>query len=78
MEIRKELQDFLNDNNILALIADQAWAELFSEAEINVPYDIWHYIKYQLNPVQLLLTRFYCLQIMYQIGFFTSSIILQV
>ena len=40
MEIRKELQDFLNDNNILALIADQAWAELFSEAEINVPYDI--------------------------------------
>ena len=31
MEINKELQDFLNDNNILDLIAAQDWKELFSK-----------------------------------------------
>ena len=40
MKISKELQDFLNDNNILDLIAAQDWKNLFSEAEINIPYDI--------------------------------------
>lgn len=40
MEIREELQNFLNDTNVIELIADQAWAELFSEAEINLPDDI--------------------------------------
>ena len=32
MEIRKELQDFLNGTDVIELIEDQAWAELFSEA----------------------------------------------
>ena len=40
MEIRKELQDFLNDSSILDLIANEDWKKLFSEAEINIPYDI--------------------------------------
>ena len=40
MKIREELQDFLNSTNVIELIEDQAWAELFSEAEINIPYDI--------------------------------------
>ena len=35
MEINKELQDFLNDDDVLDLIADQDWAELFSWAENN-------------------------------------------
>ena len=33
MEISKELQDFLNDDNILDLIAAQDWKKLFSKAE---------------------------------------------
>ena len=40
MKIRKELQNFLNDNDILNLIANEDWKNLFSEAEINIPYDI--------------------------------------
>ena len=33
MEISKELQDFLNDDHVLDLIADHDWKNLFSEAE---------------------------------------------
>ena len=33
MKIRKELQNFLNDNDILNLIANEDWKNLFSEAE---------------------------------------------
>ena len=33
MEISKELQDFLNDTDILNLIAAQDWKRLFSKAE---------------------------------------------
>ena len=40
MAISKELQNFLNDNDILNLIANEDWKNLFSEAEINIPYDI--------------------------------------
>ena len=40
MEISKELQDFLNDNNVLDLIAAQDWRELFSKAEVNLANDI--------------------------------------
>ena len=40
MKISKELQDFLNDSSILDLIADQDWAKLFSEAEVNLANDI--------------------------------------
>ena len=40
MKIREELQNFLNDNDILNLIANEDWKNLFSEAEINIPYDI--------------------------------------
>ena len=40
MGISKELQDFLNDNDILNLIADQDWKKLFSKAEVNLAYDI--------------------------------------
>ena len=40
MEIREELQDFLNDNNILDLIADQDWKKLFSKAEVNLAKNI--------------------------------------
>ena len=35
MAISKELQDFLNDNNIVNLIADQAWRELFSKVMVS-------------------------------------------
>ena len=31
MEISKELQDFLNDEDVLDLIAAQDWRELFSK-----------------------------------------------
>ena len=40
MEIRKELQNFLNDNNVLNLIADEDWKKLFSKAEVNLANDI--------------------------------------
>ena len=40
MKIREELQNFLNDNDILNLIANEDWKKLFSKAEINTPYDI--------------------------------------
>ena len=40
MEISKELQDFLNDNNILDLIANEDWKNLFSKAEVNLANDI--------------------------------------
>ena len=31
MEISKELQDFLNDEDVLDLIAEENWRELFSK-----------------------------------------------
>lgn len=31
MAISKELQDFLNDDNVLNLIAEENWRELFSK-----------------------------------------------
>ena len=40
MRISKELKDFLNDNNVLDLIADQDWKNLFSKAEVNLANDI--------------------------------------
>ena len=40
MEISKELQDFLNDNNILDLIAAQDWRKLFSRIKGNMKYEI--------------------------------------
>ena len=40
MEISNELQDFLNDNNILDLIANEDWAELFSKAGVSIKYQI--------------------------------------
>ena len=40
MKISKKLQNFLNDNDILNLIANEDWKNLFSEAEINIPYNI--------------------------------------
>lgn len=40
MEISKELQDFLNDNNILDLIAAQDWKKLFSEVKVNLAKNI--------------------------------------
>ena len=40
MAISKELQNFLNDTDILNLIADQDWRELFSKAEVNLANDI--------------------------------------
>ena len=40
MEINKELQNFLNDNNILDLIVAQDWKKLFSKAEVNLANDI--------------------------------------
>ena len=33
MEISEKLQDFLNDDNVLDLIAAQDWKKLFSKAE---------------------------------------------
>ena len=39
MAISKELQDFLNDNNVLNLIADQDWKKLFSKAEGEMKYE---------------------------------------
>ena len=33
MEISQKLRDFLNSSYVIELIEDQAWAELFSEAE---------------------------------------------
>lgn len=35
MEIRKELQDFLNDEDVLDLIADHDWAKLFSMQKLS-------------------------------------------
>ena len=49
MAISKELQDFLNDTDILNLIADQDWRELFSEAEVNLAYDIQTLHKILVN-----------------------------
>ena len=40
MEISEELQDFLNDNNILDLIAAQDWRELFSKVKVNLAKNI--------------------------------------
>ena len=40
MEISKKLQDFLNDNNILDLIAAQDWRELFSNIKGEMKYEI--------------------------------------
>ena len=40
MEISKELQDFLNDDHVLDLIANEDWAKLFSKAEVNLANDI--------------------------------------
>ena len=40
MAISKELQDFLNDTDILNLIANEDWKNLFSEAEVNLANDI--------------------------------------
>ena len=35
MEIRKKLQNFLNDDNVLNLIAEENWRELFSKAMVS-------------------------------------------
>ena len=40
MKISKELQDFLNDNDILNLIAAEDWKKLFSKAEVNLANNI--------------------------------------
>ena len=40
MEISEKLQDFLNDDNVLDLIAAQDWKKLFSKAEVNLANDI--------------------------------------
>ena len=40
MVINKKVEDFLNKNAILDLIANEDWKNLFSKAEINIPYDI--------------------------------------
>ena len=40
MEISKELQDFLNDNNVLNLIAEENWRELFSNIKGEMKYEI--------------------------------------
>ena len=40
MEISEKLQDFLNDNDILNLIANEDWKKLFSKAEVNLANDI--------------------------------------
>ena len=40
MAISKELQDFLNDEDVLDLIANEDWKNLFSKAEVNLAYDI--------------------------------------
>ena len=40
MKILGSVETFLNDNDILNLIANEDWKKLFSEAEINIPYDI--------------------------------------
>ena len=35
MEISEKLQDFLNDDNVLDLIAAQDWRELFSKVMVS-------------------------------------------
>ena len=40
MEISKKLQDFLNDNDMLNLIADHDWRELFSNIKGEMKYEI--------------------------------------
>ena len=40
MEISQKLRDFLNSSYVIELIADEDWKNLFSEAEINIPYNI--------------------------------------
>ena len=40
MEISKELQDFLNDTDILNLITEENWGELFSETEGTMKYEV--------------------------------------
>ena len=39
MEISKKLQDFLNDNDVLNLIADYDWRELFSNIKGEMKYE---------------------------------------
>ena len=39
MEISKKLQDFLNDNDMLNLIADEDWRELFSNIKGEMKYE---------------------------------------
>ena len=39
MEISKELQDFLNDTDILNLIAEEDWRELFSNIKGEMKYE---------------------------------------
>ena len=40
MVINKKVEDFLNKNAILDLIANEDWKNLFSKAEVNLAYDI--------------------------------------
>ena len=40
MEISKELQNFLNDTDILNLIAEENWRELFSETRGTLKYEV--------------------------------------
>ena len=40
MEISKELQDFLNDDHVLNLIAAQDWRKLFSNIKGTMKYEI--------------------------------------
>lgn len=39
MEISKKLQDFLNDSDILNLIAEEDWRELFSNIKGEMKYE---------------------------------------
>ena len=40
MVINKKVEDFLNKNTILDLIANEDWKNLFSKAEVNLANDI--------------------------------------
>ena len=49
MAISKELHDFLNDNNVLNLIADQDWKKLFSKAKDSLTDEIPRLHKILVN-----------------------------
>ena len=49
MVINKKVEDFLNKNAILDLIANEDWKNLFSEAEVNLANDIQTLHKILVN-----------------------------